>query len=255
MKKIHLLLLISLIFSCLFAFASCDKTEELSAPEKPDIEATTLTLSWKGVAGARLYTISIEKEGEEPREVIGSKTYYSLTSLTEGNYTIKVKANGKEGVSRDSDWSVSIPFYREKENGMTYTLINGNTEYEVSDKGIATGDVVIPDTYRGLPVTGIGKKAFFNKSDITSVVIGANVKKIGDFAFANCSYLTAINLPSGLLSIGESAFASCRLLTSKLLIPDGVTVIKKNTFAYCVSLEEVILSDNITRIEASAFTD
>lgn len=255
MKKIHLLLLISLIFSCLFAFASCDKTEELSAPEKPDIEATTLTLSWKGVAGARLYTISIEKEGEEPREVIGSKTYYSLTSLTEGNYTIKVKANGKEGVSRDSDWSVSIPFYREKENGMTYTLINGNTEYEVSDKGIATGDVVIPDTYRGLPVTGIGKKAFFNKSDITSVVIGANVKNIGDYAFANCSYLTSINLPSGLLSIGESAFASCRLLTSKLLIPDGVTVIKKNTFAYCVSLEEVILSDNITRIEASAFTD
>lgn len=241
--------------SCLFAFASCDKTEVLSAPQSPEIEMTTLTLSWKAVPGARLYTISIAKNGEEPREVIGSKTYYSLTSLSEGYYTIKVKANGKEGVSRDSDWSISIPFEREKESGMTFALINGNTEYEVTGKGIATGDIVIPDTYRGLPVTGIAKKAFFNKSDVTSVDIGDNVRSIGDYAFANCSYITSITIPEGLKSIGESAFASCRLLTGTVVIPDGVTIIPKNTFAYCVSLQNVVLSDSITRIEASAFTD
>ena len=86
MRKIRLLLLISLIISCLFAFASCDDTEVLSSPQGLEIEQTTLTLSWKGVTGARLYTISIAKDGEEPREVIGSKTYYSLTSLYEGHY-------------------------------------------------------------------------------------------------------------------------------------------------------------------------
>lgn len=255
MRKIRLLLLISLIISCLFAFASCDKTEVLPSPQGLEIEQTTLTLSWKAVSGARLYTISIAKDGEEPREVIGSKNYYSLTSLTEGNYVIKVKANGKEGISRDSNWSVSIPFEREKESGMTFALINGNTEYEVTGKGIATGDIVIPDTYRGLPVTSIGKKAFFNKSDVTSVVIGKNVRSIGDYAFANCSYVTSITIPEGLTSIGESAFASCRLLASKMVIPAGVTTINKNTFAYCVSLTEVELGDNITRIESSAFTD
>ena len=255
MRTIRLLLLISLIISCLFAFASCDKTEMLTTPQGLEIEQTTLTLSWKGVTGARLYTISIAKDGEEPREVIGSKTYYSLTSLSEGRYVIKVKANGKDGISRDSNWSISIPFEREKESGMTFALINGNTEYEVTGKGIATGDIVIPDTYRGLPVTSIGKKAFFNKSDVTSVVIGKNVRNIGDYAFANCSYITSITIPDGLTSIGESAFASCRLLASKIVIPDGVTIIPKNTFAYCVSLEEVVLGDSITRIEASAFTD
>ena len=255
MRKIRLLLLISLIISCLFAFASCDKTEELAAPQGLEIEQATLTLNWKGVTGARLYTISIAKAGEEPREVIGSKNYYSLTSLTEGHYTIKIKANGKEGVSRDSDWSVSIPFYREKESGMTFALINGNTEYEVTGKGIATGDIVIPDTYRGLPVTSIGKKAFFNKSDVTSVVIGNNVRSIGEYAFANCSYITSVTIPSGLTSIGESAFASCRLLSGTVVIPEGVTTIPKSAFAYCMSLQEIVLSDNITRIEASAFTD
>lgn len=256
MRKIRLLLLIfCLIISCLFAFASCDKTEVLDAPKGPEIEQTTLTLNWKGVVGARLYTISITKDGEEPREVIGSKNYYSLTSLSEGHYTIKVKANGKDGVSRDSDWSVSIPFYREAESGMTFALINGNTEYEVTGKGIATGNIVIPDTYRGLPVTSIGKKAFFNKSDVTGVVIGENVRSIGDYAFANCSYITSISIPKGLTSIGESAFASCRLLSGKVVIPDGISYIPKNAFAYCVSLQEIELSNNITTIEASAFTD
>ena len=255
MRKIRLLLLISLIISCLFAFASCDDTEVLSSPQGLEIEQTTLTLSWKGVTGARLYTISIAKDGEEPREVIGSKTYYSLTSLSEGHYEIRVKANGKDGVSRDSGWSEPIPFDREPETGMTFALINGNTEYEVTGKGIATGDIVIPDTYRGLPVTSIAKKAFFNKSDVTSVVMGANVRNVGDYAFANCSYVTYIKFSENLTTIGESAFASCRLLSSKVVIPEGVEVISKNAFAYCMSLTEVELGDSITRIEASAFTD
>ena len=255
MRKVRLLLLISLIISCLFAFASCDDTEILSSPTDLEIEAATLTLNWKAVAGARLYTIKIVSENGESREAIASKTYYSLTGLTAGNYTIQVKANGKDGVSRDSDWSETIPFEREKESGMTFALINDNTEYEVTSKGIATGDIVIPDTYRGLPVTSIGKKAFFNKSDVTSVVIGNNVKSIGEYAFANCSYVTSISIPEGLTTIGESAFASCRLMSGKIVIPEGVTVIPRNAFAYCVSLPEVVISDSVKRIEASAFTD
>ena len=255
MKKLRLLLILSLIVFGLFTFASCDDTEQVATPEELAVENTTLQLNWKKVPAARLYTISITKEGEEPREVIASKNYYSLTSLTEGHYTIKVKANGKEGISRDSEWSASIPFEREKESGMTFTLTNSKTEYEVTSKGTASGDIVIPDTYRGLPVTSIGKKAFFNKSDVTSVSIGKNVKSIGEYAFANCSYVTSITLPEGLTFIGESAFASCRLLAGKLVIPNGVETIAKNTFAYCGSIEEITLGNGIKRIEASAFTD
>lgn len=255
MKHLRLLLILSLIISCLFAFASCDDTEVLSAPDDIKIEQTTLTLQWDAVAGARLYTISIVKEGEEPREAIASKTYYSLTGLAEGQYTIAIKANGKDGISRDSDWSEEISFVREREPGMAFTLINGNTAYEVAGKGTATGDIVIPDTYRGLPVTSIGKKAFFNKSDVTSVVIGKNVTSIGDYAFANCSYVTSISIPDGITYIGESAFASCRLMEGSIVIPGGIKTVSKNAFAYCGNLRSVTFSEGIRTIEASAFTD
>lgn len=256
MKKLRLLFTFSfIIIFAVFAFASCDKTEAVKTPEGLFVENTTLQLNWKKVPEARLYTISIAKEGEEPRELIASKNYYSLVSLTEGTYTIQVKANGKEGVSRDSQWSEAISFVREKESGMTFALINGKTAYEVTGKGTATGDIVIPDTYRGLPVTSIGKKAFFNKSDVSSISIGQNVKSIGEYAFANCSYVTSITIPKGLITIGESAFASCRLLAGSLVIPDGVEIIQKNTFAYCGSLEQITLGSGIKRIETSAFTD
>ncbi len=255
MKKLRLLLTLSLIIFGLFAFASCDDSEPLDTPEGLFVENATLQLNWKKVPGARLYTISITKEGEEPREVIASKTYYSLTSLTEGSYTISVKANGKDGVSRDSQWSQTILFDREAESGLVFTLINGKTEYEVTGKGTATGDIVIPDVYRTLPVTSIGKKAFFNKSDVSTITIGKNVKRIGEYAFANCSYVTSITLPEGLVEIGESAFASCRLMEGTLTVPNGVQIIPKNAFAYCGSLEQVTLGSGIQKIEASAFTD
>ena len=256
MKKFHLLICFSLILSLLCLLASCNKPDKLKAPDNLSVEDATLTLSWNNIGGARLYTISILRDGEEePKEYISSKSSYSLTQLAEGSYTVKVRANGKEEESRDSDWSEAITFIREHENGMIFTLINGGTEYEVTAKGTATGDVVIPDTYRNKPVTSIGKKAFFNKSDVTSVTFGKNIKAIGDFAFGNCSYLTALTLPEGLVTIGESAFASCRLLAGEVVIPDGVVVIPKNTFAYCGSLESVVFGENLEIIGDNAFTD
>lgn len=257
MKIIRLLIVFSLIICCLLAVSSCEQLPQLSTPTGVEVEGTSLTLSWKGVKDARLYTISVKKDGEEAKEYIASKTTYSLVSLEEGSYTIKVKANGKEGVNKDSDWSDGIPFQRDHEPGMVFTLIENNTAYEITAKGTATGNIIIPDTYRGLPVTSIGKKAFFNKSDVTGVIFGAesNIKSIGDFAFANCSYLTSISLPSGLEKIGENAFASCRLLAGELVIPGGVKSIPTNAFAYCALLSSVTLNEGVETIGKMAFTD
>ncbi len=256
MKKIRLFICFALILSFLCLLASCNKPAKLKAPENLSVEDASLVLNWNSISGARLYTISILKDGEEePKEFISSKNYYSLSQLAEGSYTVKVRANGKDEESRDSDWSEEISFVREHENGMIFTLINGKTEYEVTGKGTATGDVVIPDTYRNKPVTSVGKKAFFNKSDVTSVTFGKNIRTIGDFAFGNCSYITALKLPESLVTIGESAFASCRLLAGEVVIPDGVAVIPKNTFAYCASLESVVFGEGVESIGDNAFTD
>ena len=256
MKRIRLLLIFCLILVTLLSLLSCDRTPELDTPNKLEIEMTTLTLNWTSVAGAKLYAIEITPPAGEPYEMVSSKNYYSLGNLGAGTYSLRVMARGKEDESRDSDWSEPITFVREPESGLVFQLNDDKKSYTLIEKGEATGDIVIPDTYRTLPVTAIGKKAFFNKSDVLSVTFSetTNIVSIGDFAFGNCSYLTSIRLPKGLTHIGENAFASCRLLSGEVVIPGGVTVVPKSAFAYCGSINSLIISSGVKRIEKLAFT-
>ena len=255
MKAVRLLIILSLIFCCLLTVCSCDRIDALPAPSGVDIDEATLELSWKKVNGARMYTVRIESEGGEVEEEISSKNTYSLVNLDPGTYYVSVMAHGKEGASKDSAWSTPKTFVREKEPGMIFTLINNNTEYEVSGKGVATGNIVIPETYRGKPVTAIGTDAFFNRGDVDTVTLHDGITSIGERAFANCSYLTSVNLPEGLTYIGQGAFSGCRLLSCEIVIPEGLTEILPSTFAYCAKLPNVTIGSNIKSIGEKAFTD
>lgn len=251
--RLHIILILTLVF--MMTLCACETTPALATPERTEIDTTTLTYSWGKVKDALLYTVRIEADGKEAQEFVTSKTQYDLAFLAEGTYKVSVKANGKGEELLDSPWSEAKTFIREREPGMAFTLIDNGNAYEVSSKGIATGDIVIPATYRNKPVIRIGDKAFFNKGDVTSVTIGENVTEIGKFAFANCSYLKSVQFPKNLTAIGESAFASCRLLEGVLTVPAGVTVIQPNTFAYCAKLTEVRLGDAVTSIAENAFAD
>lgn len=254
MKRFRLLIVSSLVLCCLLLLASCDNSDALAKPSTPEVEPTSLTLNWKPVKNVRMYTISITPDDGEGWEVTASKNSYSLINLDKGNYKIKVKANAKDD-NNDSPWSEEIDFEREAEPGFVMTLINNGTEYEITNKGTATGDIVIPDTYRTKPVTSIGEKAFFNKHDVTSVKLGSNVRSIGKFAFGNCSYLTAVDFNEGLLSIGENAFASCRLLDGKLTFPNSVENIGASAFSYCAKITELEFGSGLNNIGKNAFTD
>ena len=221
MKKVRLLILFVIMVCCLSMLSACEKLPALQAPTKVRVEMATLTLSWREHKDAKLYTVSIQPAEGEAKEYLVSKANYALAFLEEGTYTIRVKANGKEDQFEDSDWSEPLTFVREREPGLVMTLSKDGSSYEVTDKGIATGHIVIPDTYRGKPVTAIGNKAFFNKSDVTGVTFGKNIESIGEFAFANCSYLTELVLPENLKTLGASAFASCRLLSGELVLPEA----------------------------------
>ena len=255
MKILRLLTIFSLILCFSFLLGSCDNSDALAPPENPQIEPTTLTLSWKKVNGARMYLIHIAPEEGDAWEVSASKNSYSLVNLDKGTYTIKIKAVSDETEKQDSAWSKEIPFVREAEPGFVMTLINNGTEYEVTNKGSATGDIVIPDTYRSKPVTSIAERAFFNKNDVTSVKLGANVKTIGNFAFGNCSYLTSIEFSDSLKTIGENAFASCRLLDGTLEFPNSLETISTSAFSYCASLTSLKFGSGLKTIGKSAFTD
>ena len=59
------------------------------------------------------------------------------------------------------------------------------------------GDITIPSTTNGLPVTSMGEQAFWDCSRLTSVTIPNSVTSIGDYAFQNCRSLTNVTIPSG----------------------------------------------------------
>ena len=86
-----------------------------------------------------------------------------------------------------------------------YTVENGTvTITKYTGPG---GDVVIPDTIAGLPVTSIGDCAFCNCTGLTSIVIPDSVISIGMGAFSGCTGLN-LRIPSGVMSISGWNLAS-----------------------------------------------
>lgn len=139
--------------------------------------------------------------------------------------------------------------------GLEYTLNDDMESYTVTGIGTATDlDLIIPFSYNGFPVTGIGSWAFKNCTSFTNVTIPDSVTSIGSGAFSGCSSLTSVTIPNSVTSIGNSAFRDCTSLTS-VTIPESVTTIGEDTFNYCISLTSVTISGGVTTIGEGAFCD
>ena len=140
-------------------------------------------------------------------------------------------------------------------SGLYYERIEGKNEYCLVGIGEALEtDIVIPATYKRLPVTTIGNDAFRNCDNLTSVEIGDSVTTIGHHAFTNCTSLTSVEIGDSVTTIGLSAFNGCDKLV-EVVIPDGVTSIGFSAFSHCDSLTSVVIGDSVTSIGPGAFED
>ena len=142
----------------------------------------------------------------------------------------------------------------------SFTVSNGQATIESgADKTPAisattSGDLTIPSTLGGYPVTSIGDSAFEGCSLLTSAVIPEGVTSIGGRAFLGCSSLTSVVIPEDVTWIKSGAFQYCSLLTS-VVIPEGVTVIGGYTFEGCSSLTSVVIPEGVTMIDDYTFRD
>ena len=149
-----------------------------------------------------------------------------------------------------------------------FSYSDNGTEIAITSYNGSGGDLQIPSTINGKPVTSIaayvfaqgyisnltsisipnsvtsiGVNAFYGCYRLTNLTIPDSVTSIGSGAFVHCSGLTSISLPNSALTIEASAFSGCYNLTT-LNIPSGVISIGDGAFNGCTSLANVVIGDD-----------
>ncbi len=76
------------------------------------------------------------------------------------------------------------------------------------------GNVEIPSTLGGYPVTAIQSWAFYQCGSLTSVSIPNGVTSIGDYVFTYNYQLVSVTIAASVTFIGDGAFEFCGQLTS-----------------------------------------
>lgn len=181
---------------------------------------------------------------------IGEKSFYNCYNLNDIYY------NGTQAewnsLSKGSEWDYGADDYRVRctdgyiyKERLAYRLNDDGQSYGVSGIGRVTGtDIVIPLTYRGLPITSICNGSLRDRN-ITSVVISNSVINIGSQAFTNCTNLTSVTMPNSIVTIGNGAFSGCANLAS-LTIPNSVTTIGDSAFHSCWALTSLTIPNSVT---------
>ena len=101
-------------------------------------------------------------------------------------------------------------------------------------------------------ITSIGSWAFYDCSNVKSIVIPSSVTTIGDRAFMSCSSLTNIEIPNGITSIESYTFQSCSSLEN-IILPNTLQNIRGYSFRFCTSLKSIVLPSSVTNIELQVF--
>lgn len=156
-----------------------------------------------------------------------------------------------EEESTDFEEDFFEPEYDNKYGYLTYEVIADEVIITDCDD-TAEGEIIVPETIEGHPVTAIGESAFTYCYYITDVVLPYGITEIGARAFEHCN-LRNIVLPDSIKEIGAEAFSSCGL--ESVNIPESVTTLRELVFSSCNKLTEVIVPDNITDVEMGVFSN
>lgn len=143
--------------------------------------------------------------------------------------------------SPNIDWNNAASFY----SSLDFVWNDDANGYYVYEKDSNPyTDIVIPATYNGEPVVGIGKHAFGAYSKVRTVIVPDTVFVIDTQAFNYCDYLESVifSKSSGLVSIKDYAFYNCKSIEA-ISIPASVREIGYMAFSTCPSISEITVDE------------
>ena len=133
--------------------------------------------------------------------------------------------------------------YKEFLDCITYVITDyENVKITDCDTGIS-GDISIPSTIEGYPVTTVDYNAFKDCDKITSVVFPESVTDIFGSAFENCTALSSITFTDNVTWLGGSVFGNCTSLTS-VTLPANLSFVGDRAFYGCTNLKSIEIDEN-----------
>ena len=139
----------------------------------------------------------------------------------------------------------------------TYTVTNneaviGRLYKKAAIPVTTSGDITIPSTLGGKPVTIIGEYSFQGCDAITGVTIPSSVWLIESYAFASCTNLPGVTIPPNVKTLHGGVFDQCVSFGS-MTIPSTVTNITGGIFSRCYNLTNVAIEARLKRIPPKMF--
>ncbi|MDE7106743.1 MAG: leucine-rich repeat domain-containing protein [Clostridiales bacterium] len=210
---------------CMAVVIACGKPDQsqkkLPTPDWPQRDGSAVT--WNNDPLYTDFVVSVDGTEYKTSE----NSFDIKFAISEGKtFEVKVKALGDGKYYSDSEWSRLLTV---APMSLTMELITNKNEYKIKKCVKASGDIVLPQMYNGLPVTEIGIMAFGGFNDITSVTIPMGVVWISHSAFAECANLERVIIPDTVEKIFESSFQCCEKLNT-LYIPKYVSFIGDSIF-------------------------
>jgi len=123
------------------------------------------------------------------------------------------------------------------EETIAFTLYSDNT-YRIERWKNASGNIVLPDEFRGKPVAHINSGIFSYNNNITGVVVPDTYNYSYDYWFSNCKNLVTAEIQAPWGSLPNSFFSGCTNLET-VKLPGTIEEIGSNAFKDCINLKDV----------------
>lgn len=195
---------------------------------------------------------------------IGKSAFYNCSRLDIINFNDKLKEIDSSAFYNCS--GISYVYINDLANwcGINFSDYSSNPVFYA--KSMYVDNEKITDIEIPMGVERIGKNAFYNMADIESITIPSSMKEISSYAFYGCSgtadvYISDLAAWCNIqFEDGASNPLFCKgdlYLDGKLLdsvyVPQGVEIIRANTFYRAYGINSVVLPSTVTTIEQRAF--